>query len=70
MHRENLLNVIFLAEAFHTLDVLDLHAFLSRQPLGVSESHRGMRRELLRVIEQADVRRSSSVAIACGCDAR
>lgn len=54
--REDLLNAISLAEVFHALDELDLHAFLGGQTLraranGLAEGQR----ELLGVIEQPDV---------------
>jgi hypothetical protein len=55
-HREDLLNAIFLPEGLHAVDELDFYALLGRQPFGVRADRIAERlRELLRVIEQADV---------------
>jgi hypothetical protein len=52
---QDLLNAIFLSEALHALDELDLHAFLGCQTLGVRPNGLAERqRELLGVIEQPD----------------
>ena len=55
-HCQDLLDAVFFAEGLHALDVLDLHPFLVRQLFGASADGIAERqRELLGVIEQADI---------------